>query len=32
VIDKIKKGIIRADNEGAFSQNEVEEKLSQWIS
>ena len=30
VADKIQKGINRAENEGTFNQQEIEEKLSQW--
>ncbi|MCX7545485.1 hypothetical protein [Marinicella gelatinilytica] len=32
VVDKIKKGINRAENEGSFSQDEVEKRLSQWTT
>lgn len=32
VAEKIQKGIKRAENEGTMSQNEIEEKLSQWTS
>lgn len=32
VAEKIQKGLKRAENEGTMSQNEIEEKLSQWTS
>jgi hypothetical protein len=32
VIEKIHKGIARADKEGALSQGEVERKLDKWTS
>lgn len=30
VAEKIQKGLKRAENESTMSQNEIEEKLSQW--
>ncbi|MCF6271272.1 MAG: hypothetical protein L3J41_16285 [Melioribacteraceae bacterium] len=32
VVDKISKGITRADEEGTLNQEEVERKFSKWIS
>ena len=32
VVEKIQKGIDRAKNEGSFSQQEAEQKLSKWTS
>jgi len=32
VIEKIRKGIARAENEGAVSQEEVERRLARWTS
>jgi hypothetical protein len=32
VIEKIRKGIERAETEGAVSQEEVERRLSKWTS
>jgi len=32
VIEKIRKGIERAENEGAVSQEEVERRLAKWTS
>ncbi|MBI5461357.1 MAG: hypothetical protein HY941_04135 [Gammaproteobacteria bacterium] len=32
VVEKINKGIERASQEGTLSQDEVERKLSKWIS
>jgi len=32
VVEKIQKGIERAKNEGSFSQQEAEQKLSKWTS
>ena len=32
VVEKIRRGIERAEKEGALSQNEVERKLTQWTS
>ncbi len=32
VIEKIRKGIERAEKEGAVSQEEVERRLAQWTS
>lgn len=32
VIEKIKKGIERAEKEGTISQEDVERKFSKWIS
>lgn len=32
VIDKIQKGIKRAESEGTVSQEDVERRLSKWIS
>ncbi|MFZ5654065.1 MAG: hypothetical protein ACOY42_06665 [Pseudomonadota bacterium] len=32
VVEKIQRGIERAEKEGALSQDEVERKLGKWIS
>ena len=32
VVEKIHRGIERAENEGAISQNEAERKLNKWTS
>ncbi len=32
VIEKVRKGIARAESEGVVSQEEVEKRLSKWIS
>ena len=32
VIEKIRKGIQRAENEGAVSQDEVERRLAKWTA
>ena len=32
VVEKINRGIERAEIEGALGQNEVERKLSKWVS
>lgn len=32
VVEKINKGIERAQNEGTLNQDEVERKLGKWIS
>jgi len=32
VVEKIQKGIERAEKEGTLSQNEVEKKFSKWTS
>lgn len=32
VIEKIRKGIVRAESEGVVSQDEVERRLRKWIS
>lgn len=32
VVEKIRRGIERADKEGTISQGEVERKLSKWAS
>ncbi len=32
VVEKIHRGIERADKEGVFSQDEVERKLNKWAS
>jgi len=32
VVEKIKRGIARADKEGAVSQAEVEKKFSKWTA
>ncbi len=32
VVEKIRRGIERAEKEGALSQNEVERKLTKWTS
>jgi len=31
VIEKIRKGLEHADNEGAISQEEMESRLGQWL-
>ncbi len=32
VVEKIHRGIERAEKEGVFSQDEVERKLDKWVS
>lgn len=32
VVEKIQRGISRADNEGCFSQDAAERKFEKWIS
>ncbi|MFU8858503.1 MAG: hypothetical protein ACNA8S_16045 [Deferrisomatales bacterium] len=32
VIEKVRRGIARADSEGTLSQEEVERRLSRWTS
>ena len=32
VLEKVRKGLSRADTEGSFTQEEAEEKLSKWIT
>jgi hypothetical protein len=32
VVEKIQRGIARADEEGALSQEDVERKFSKWIT
>ena len=32
VLEKVQRGLLRADTEGSFTQEEAEEKLNKWIA